>query len=360
MTTTTASPATEKIDRCQAQMLMRYPWWASLYLNLIRVETNRVPTMAVDGTHLFFNPEFTLSLTDKECLGVLMHETAHIALLHVTRKKHREHRRWNVACDKAVNAILAESNIELPKDCVPPGPLGELAEEMYEKITPDEMSEYFPDDVLEAGSLDDVPGTTDKKMTERDWRDALAGSRSLMPSGIARTITEATEPRKDWKEELARFIHSNCKSDSRTWNRVSRRAAGLPGWNREIESNIVIVLDTSGSVTGPILSTFAAECRSITSLNGITAVIMSADAKVHQTIQPGEPFPTEWKGGGGTNFCPALKAAEEHEPNCIIYLTDGDGTYPKDCPLPVLWALTKPRKVPFGETILLEGITDGE
>jgi predicted metal-dependent peptidase len=91
-------------------------WWASLYLNLIRVETDSidVDTMAVDGTHLFFNPKFTESLTDKECIGVLMHETAHCALLHCYRRKYREPLRWNVACDKAVNAILAAANIKLP------------------------------------------------------------------------------------------------------------------------------------------------------------------------------------------------------------------------------------------------------
>src|SRR5262249_7280518 len=150
--------------------------------------------------------------------------------------------------------------------------------------------------------------------------------------------------------------HSTTKSNTRTWTRQSRRIAGLPGWDREIESSVVIVLDTSGSITGSILGAFAAECRAITALNGITAVIMSADAKVQQTIQPGEPFPPEWKGGGGTNFIPALKAAEEYQPNCIIYLTDGEGTYPKNSQYPVLWALTKPRTVPFGEKITLESV----
>lgn len=349
------SVASDKIERCSAQMLLRYPWWASLYLHLVRVETESVDTMAVDGTHLFFNPKFTESLTDKECVGVLMHETAHCAFLHCYRRKYREPERWNVACDKAVNAVLVAANIELPKGCVPPGPLGSLAEELYELITPEEMALYSRD-VLEAGSMD-VAG--EKSMSEKDWREAIAGSYALMPDFIARTIEEATAPRKDWKDELARFVHSTCKSDTRTWTRQSRRVQGLPGWSREIESNIVIVLDTSGSITGPILNAFAAECRDITSLNGISAVIMSADAAVHQVIQPGEPFPTEFKGGGGTNFIPALKAAENYQPNCIIYLTDGDGAYPKSSPYPVLWALTKPRTVPFGEKILLEGISDG-
>jgi predicted metal-dependent peptidase len=349
------SIASDKIERCSAQMLLKYPWWASLYLHLIRVETESEDTMAVDGTHLFFNPKFTESLTDKECIGVLMHETAHCAFLHCYRRKYREPKRWNVACDKAVNAVLVAANITLPKGCVPPGPPGMLAEELYEGITLEEMALYNRD-VIEAGTME--TGEKGKSMSEKDWRDAIAASHGLMPDSIARTVEEATAPRKDWKEELARFVHSTCKSDTRTWTRQSRRVQGLPGWSREIESNIVIVLDTSGSVTGPILSAFAAECRSITALNGVSAVIMSADAKVHQVIQPGESFPTEFKGGGGTNFVPALKAAEEYEPNCVIYLTDGDGAYPKSSQYPVLWALTKPRTVPFGEKILLEGIED--
>jgi predicted metal-dependent peptidase len=80
----------------------------------------------------------------------------------------------------------------------------------------------------------------------------------------ATLLPGASAPRKDWKEELAKFVYSTMKSDSRTWTRQSRRVTGLPGWNREIESNVVIVLDTSGSVTGKILSVFAAECRAIT------------------------------------------------------------------------------------------------
>lgn len=351
------SAAADKIERCSAQMLLKYPWWASLFLNLTRVETTAVSTMAVDGTHLFFNSTFTESLADKECVGVLMHETAHCAFLHCYRRKYREPTRWNVACDKAVNAMLVAANITLPDNCVPPGPLGMLAEELYEQITPQEMALYNRD-VLEAGSVGSANG--EKSMSEKDWRDAIAASHGLMPDSIARTVQEATAPRKDWKEELAKFVYSTRKSDTRTWTRPSRRVSGLPGWSREIESNVVIVLDTSGSVTGPILSVFAAECRSITALNGVTAVIMSADATVHQIIQPGEPFPTEWKGGGGTSFIPALKAAEQYEPNCIIYLTDGFGTYPKSSQYPVLWALTKPRTVPFGKKILLEGIDGTE
>lgn len=347
------SAASEKIERCSAKMLLSYPWWASLYLHLIRLETNAVPTMAVDGTHLFYNPLFTESLSDKECIGVLMHETAHCAFLHCYRRKYREPERWNVACDKAVNAVLVAANIVLPKDCVPPGPLGALAEELYESITPEEMALYRKD-VLEPGSCADASDA--KAMSEKDWRDAMASSYALMPDSMSRVVEAATASVKDWKNELARFIHSTRKSDAHTWARLSRRVPGLPGWGREVESRLVICIDTSGSIVGDTLNAFVAECRAILDLSGITAVIISADAAVSQIVQPGEPFPVTLKGGGGTNFVPALKEAANHEPEAIVYFTDGDGAYPPSCQYPVLWALTKPHAVPFGEKILVEGI----
>jgi predicted metal-dependent peptidase len=349
----TMSVAAEKIERCSARMVLAYPWWASLFLNLVRIETDSVSTMAVDGTHLFFNAAFTESLSDKECLGVLLHETAHCALLHCYRMKYREPRRWNIACDKAVNAILVAANIALPIGCVPPGPLGSLAEELYEQITPAEMALYRRD-VLQPDDYKDAADNA-RPMAEKDWRDAIAASHGLMPDYVARTIEEATASVKDWKNELARFIHSTRKSDTRTWTRQSRRVPGLSGWSREIETTIAICIDTSGSIVGDTMNAFVAECRAILDLSGVTAVVISADAAVSHVIQPGEPFPVALKGGGGTNFVPALNEAAKYQPDGIVYLTDGDGAYPPSCQYPVLWALTKPHAVPFGEKILIEG-----
>jgi predicted metal-dependent peptidase len=320
---------------------------------LVRIETEAVDTMAVDGTHLFYNPRFTESLSDKGCIGVLMHETAHCAFLHCYRRKYREPKRWNVACDKAVNAVLVAANVTLPTGCVPPGPLGSLAEELYEEITDQEMVLYSRD-VLEPDVGDDG-----KPMSEKDWRDAIAASHGLVPDYVARTVEQATAPTKNWKDELARFVCAHRKSDTRTWKRPSRRVSGLPGWNHEIDTNIVICIDTSGSITQSEMGAFVAECRAILDISGVTAVVISADAAVSQVLQPGDPLPLALKGGGGTNFAPALTEAEKYEPNGIIYLTDGVGAFPPGCLFPVLWALTRPCAVPFGEKTVLEGNFDG-
>lgn len=354
------SEASEKIERCAAQMLLGWPWWASLFLLCKRVETESVPTMAVDGTHLFFNPKFTCSLGDRECMGVLLHETAHLALLHPFRRRHRDPLLWNLACDQAANALLAADNVALPAGCVPPGPLDKTAEELYDSLDASarKLMAHIAQDVLAPGDgspEDDgsAGGGASGRMDERAWRDALAAARGLLPGGLERVLAAATEPKRDWREELARFMHATSRADSHTWARLSRRVAGLPGWKRQPESTIAICVDTSGSIADAALAQFLSEVRGVASLAGITLYVIGCDAAVGTVVQPGEPIPSTFAGGGGTDFRPAFHRALDAGPDAIVYFTDGDGEFPAGCAVPTLWALTQHRAVPFGETILL-------
>jgi predicted metal-dependent peptidase len=345
------SGASDKIQRCAAKMLLGWPWWASLFLHCKQVETNAVATMAVDGTHLFFNPDFTLSLTDAECLGVLLHETSHLALLHPFRRRHRDPTLWNVAADAAANALLAADNILLPQGAVPPAPLDLTAEEIYDSLGEGlkGMAKSIAQDVLDPGG----DGGMDGGMDEREWRDALAASRGLLPGGLERALGHATETRRDWREELSRFMHATSKGDRHTWSRVSRRIAGMPGWKRQPEATIAICIDTSGSIDHSTLSRFLGEVRGVANLAGITLYVISCDAAVTAVVRPGERLPGSFLGGGGTDFRPAVAAALAFLPDAIVYFTDGDGAFPSECPVPMLWALTKHAAVPFGETIQL-------
>ncbi len=353
------SEASEKVERCAAKMLLGYPWWASLFLLLRRVETDGVPTMGVDGTHLFFNPKFTLSLSEAECLGVLLHECAHVALLHPFRRRYRDPLLWNVAADAAANALLAADNITLPHGCIPPASLDLTAEEIYDSLDSKlkSMAKSIAQDVLSPGEGDENAESDGAgkptHMRESAWRDALAASRGLLPGGLERTLSRATEPKRDWRDELARFMHATSKADSHTWNRVSRRIAGLPGWKRQPESTIAVCVDTSGSIDDNALSQFLGEVRGVANLAGITLYVISCDAAVTATILPGEPIPTTLVGGGGTDFRPAIIRALEFSPDAIVYFTDGEGSFPSECPIPVLWALTQHVAVPFGEAIQL-------
>ncbi|MDP9120495.1 MAG: VWA-like domain-containing protein, partial [Acidobacteriota bacterium] len=63
-------------------------------------------------------------------------------------------------------------------------------------------------------------------------------------------------------------------------------------------------------------------------------------------------------GGGGTSFGPALEHFEGDPPECLLYFTDLEGSFPRREPsFPVLWLvigqpLAAPT-APFGEVVLL-------
>ncbi len=343
------SEATDKLERIKAQLLLSHPWWASMLLHLRPVETKQVPTMAVDGTHLFFNPDFTMRLSNSECQAVVLHEVAHCVLLHPFRRRDREPFRWNIACDMAVNALLEADNITLPQDCVPAGPLNKIAEELYDENI--KMVSCNRD--LKDGEDDGKASTDGSDMSEAKWRDAISSVRGLEPSGLSRIVDAATESKKDWREELARFIaHSVSKSDEKSWRRVSRRLPHLVKGNTKTpEYMLAVCVDTSGSIDPATLAEFVTEVKSLAATQGIKMYVLSCDAAIHAVVAPGEPFPTDFPGGGGTSFIPALEKAIDLMVDGVIYFTDGDGEYPISSPMNILWVMTNSRKAPIGESI---------
>src|SRR5262249_7383811 len=94
-----------------------------------------IKTMATDGVSLFYNPAFVDTLTAVELQGTLAHEVMHPALQHHTRRGDREARRWNMACDYAINPILIDAGLTLPKDVLVDGRFaGMSAEEIYNRL----------------------------------------------------------------------------------------------------------------------------------------------------------------------------------------------------------------------------------
>jgi predicted metal-dependent peptidase len=129
----------------------------------------------------------------------------------------------------------------------------------------------------------------------------------------------------------------------------------MPGWARTPAPVLGLVVDTSGSIDGPLLNQFMAEVQSLLALRGVTAYVIAADAAVGQVVEPGQQLPREFPGGGGTDFRPALAHCETRDDIvAVVYFTDGEGQYPAGCARPVLWALTSRRVTPpFGQYIYL-------
>lgn len=113
-------------------LLLHQPFFGSLALKL-QLEPAVVPMAANDGTTLFYNPEWAIQTPRAELEGVWAHEVMHCAGLHMYRMTNREHMRWNVACDLAINPILIKAGLKLPANTLndPRWQAGESAEEIY-------------------------------------------------------------------------------------------------------------------------------------------------------------------------------------------------------------------------------------
>jgi predicted metal-dependent peptidase len=180
------------------------------------------------------------------------------------------------------------------------------------------------------------------------------------PASIERPLSESRQSRQDWRAILRDFVAATTPADYR-WMPPNRRyiASGLylPSVDRRGLGEIIIAVDTSGSIGRLELEQFAAEISAISEEAKPEAVhVVYCDAAVQsaQEFGPSEPVQLEPKGGGGTDFRPVFEWVAENDiaPVCLIYLTDlCCDSYPEVPEYPVLWVTDSRRTAPFGETL---------
>jgi predicted metal-dependent peptidase len=394
--------AFERIRKARTALLLDHPFFGSLLFRLKSEECRSIPTMATNGVVLRYNPAFVDTLNAATLAGVLAHEVMHPALQHHTRRSKRDPRRWNEACDYAINPLLLDAGLHLPDDVlVDPRFRGMSAEQIYNLREAEAQSE--PDGENESAqtqgseSNDSTGGNNDQGSPSlpesqggigqvidapeggedgagndeqaREWEIAVSQAATVaqqagkVPAGLKRTLDGAAEAKVDWRELLRRLWSDTIPTDS-SWMRPNRRhiwsGLYLPGVVREGTGEIAIAVDCSGSVNARQLRLFEAEIRSILEGQRPERVhVLYFDAEVHKvdTYTAGEPLHLDPVGGGGTDFGPCFTWLDEHgiRPQTLVFLTDLYGTFPDDAPdYPVLWASTGSRHAPFGSVIPMQ------
>lgn len=393
--------AANRMGKCKSLLLLDQPFFGSLALRLGVVEVDDPGIlMATDGTHLYYNPREVLGLTDKNVQAIIAHEVLHCALGHVWREGSREHGRWNVACDHVVNLHLEEAGFAFPAD----GPWQGLKNPVYRGLASEEVYARLPEDGNGPGDdgdgtgprgqpppgyrpdmtkPKDLPGkgtspgaepTEAPRMTETDWRIAaeqaamVARKAGRLPGGMDRMIRESREPRADWRAILREFVEHTLPSDY-SWTTPNRRhvADGLyfPGVFKENTARLVVAIDTSGSVSQPMLDQMAGELTSIlVDCRPEELLVIYCDARVQgepRVFTPDDGLvELQMRGGGGTAFTPVFAWIDENLPEppaCLIYLTDLESSdTPTDPGYPVLWGatMTSRKEGPFGRTVKID------
>lgn len=363
--------ANQKVIRARSILLIKHFFWGRLALQLQMKEDTNIPTLAVDGKHIFYNPDFILGLADDLVQSAVVHEIGHCMYDHIHRRNGRDPKGWNQACDYVVNEMLETSGFRVGKDwLLEKSFYGKSAEEIYDIIQKDggEGNGGNHGSPL-CDTSNGAHSEADQVIQTTEWKVAVAAAAHMareagkLPASMERFVEEMLAPRVPWREVLRRFATQTAKDDY-SWVRPNRRfvASGLymPSMYSERMGPLDVVVDTSGSITQELLDVFGGEIQGIADMVRPERIrVIYCDANVNDVAEfaPGEPIVLEMKGGGGTDFRPPFKMIEDEgsEPVALIYLTDMYGAFPQEpAQFPVLWCATSDVVAPWGETVRVE------
>jgi predicted metal-dependent peptidase len=174
-----------------------------------------------------------------------------------------------------------------------------------------------------------------REIDEAVRQGALAAGK--LGNGADRDMVELLQPQVDWREVLRAFVQTTCQgTDYSTWRRPNRRYIGagvyMPSGISEQIGEIVVAIDTSGSIGARELGVFLAEIKEVADTvhpEAIRILYWDTDvagderyegAEVDNIVQSTKP-----KGGGGTNVecVPQYIQDNQIKAQAVIVLTDG-------------------------------------
>ena len=398
----------------RTRLVLDHPFFGllALRINFTPETRSRTRTMCTDGRETFYHAPYLSGLSEEELDFWVAHATLRAALQHPIRRGKRDLLRWNHAGAYAVNPILVAAGFMAPEGILlNPAYAGMSAEQIYQELSTesdqdqnrsansqplgdpsangspdsqpdsrddgDDNSTYGPStgDVPQHGSGDiaDLPGAVidgpDPEIQDAEWQVALKQATQVakmmgrLPGEIKIAVEEVLKPRVNWRAALRHFVQLRANTDY-SWSRPNRRYYALGLYLPELRSHslppIAVIVDTSGS-TEAFLARFKAELQSIVDETQPEAVyVIMADAKVQRVdrFERGQRVDFLVEGLGGTDFEPAFDYIRDEGLNiaCAIYLTDGEGRFPKHLsPFPTLWVITSPSIVaPWGQTLHID------
>ena len=333
-----------------------------------------VPTAYTNGRDEYYGRGFVTGLTDPQLRFLVLHEVGHKMYRHIHNYQHLhklDPQLTNMAMDYVINLQIMDENKNGFVEWIEGGCL----DEKYRGMNTEEVFKLLYDDTSSGNGNNDTAGTTGKPLDDHDFEGAkemTEGEKQELERDIdeairqghmvagklgnkgARDLGELLEPQVNWREVLREFISSTCAgSDYSTWNRPNRRYIGMdiymPSGISEQVEELVLAIDTSGSIGKNELSVFLSEIKSIcdTVKPSCVRVIywdteVCRDEKYETHELDTLVKSTKPRGGGGTDVECVPKYMAEHgiKPQAVIVLTDGclyGGWGQWTCP--VLWTV---------------------
>ena len=366
--------------KIQLMMMPNTVFITTILFSLVQEWKDDIETAQTNGTFLYINPKWFLSLDEKERVGLLAHEVNHVAFSHMTRRGPRDPGIWNGAGDQVINLELTGAGYTIPK--------GGLCDRQYQNMNTElvydklfEEAEQNPGGMFGANGSG-VPGGQDISYPEDS--KTLEATKKAIADTVLRAVVQSQaanedpgtiageiniqlqsviNPKLPWNVILQNHMQSILKDDF-SWRRPNKRFMPdyyLPTAFSEAICNIAVAVDSSGSVMPDEFSFFIVEIATIQELMKpelITLIDFDTKIRSIQEITEGTDCFRDLKftGGGGTDVLDMLKWAKKNKPDVLLVFTDGEFHMPnkKHYPsCPTIWLIhDDPRwKSDFGEVV---------
>lgn len=371
----------------RAMLERRFPYFVSVLFGLTMVATDEIPTLAVSTNMvLAYNPDYLLGLSEEEGLAVLFHEITHVTDSFILGEA-QTHPNFNKAADLHINCRCKSIGLKLPAGVLFPEQFHlpdnlstlQYLEKLGDKTLPSgqragEGNCWMPPELQEkyAGrGKSPLEKAAIEEQLAKDISAHAGKGRGSVPGDLLEwakvRIAPASVP---WYRVLAGRLRGTLSSvlnrdGTDTYNRPHELAfldptssVLLPG-EEYLAPDILLILDTSGSMTEDVLELALREMRGVLASLGVRKLwLLHADTRVQKEeeifVAQLQTNRVQLAGRGGTSFIQPLERARQKKAVMVVYMTDGDGAFPERPPaFPVIWLYLKAshHKAPFGVTI---------
>ena len=365
-------------------------------------------TAYTDGINKVYCREYVAEYDSEAKLrGLILHENLHVALKQIPRHRDLEHdhKLLNYAMDFVVNDIIknTEGVTGFAKEQLVALPDGALYHPMFHDWAVRKVYNYLKQrkeeldqadekgerpkscpeqDKASSGGEDEtdidealrsMDGGTDEhrfgevkelsaedlKKMEGDIDKALRQGGMLagrMGATVPRVIGDMLEPKVDWREVLREFVQSAMRGkDEYTWRKMSKPYMAndmyIPSMHSETMGELVVAIDTSGSIDNEQISEFASELASICEVCSPEKVrVLWWDTKVHGEQVFAGNYQDIGKmlkplGGGGTHVGCVSDYMIKNSVNAEVLVIFTDGYVENDIKwevsAPTMWFVTQ-------------------
>ena len=196
-------------------------------------------------------------------------------------------------------------------------------------------------------AVDEIRRQQVRRAYQEAQRTTGGQARGYIPGNLIEVIDkllEKKDPVVDWRGYFRRFVAAsqNVKVN-KTKRKESNRFIGMPGLKFNPKHEILVAVDTSGSVSTDELTNFYTELNFIHKA-GVKITVVQCDAGISAIEKFNPRNEVKIHGRGGTDFDPPVEYINKNKSKytCLVYFSDGACCPPSvKTTKPILWVMTR-------------------